>query len=281
MAIDWNDPTTLAEQYLAFLKSHYTVATGFYLWEVVNGIPFDWHVVKREGTEGKKQTVSALFTKSVYLACRYLTLASVISADAGFGATKSSQVNCEVWMRATMTFSYLIFELASILIAIRVITIWNRHRVMTALCVAGLALQLGYYIREIVREEAKWDPTNVTCLVLSAQTNRPTVTVTLAVDMFLLISMLVGLWRWRDASCGRGLWSLLWQQGLIWLAVATLAEIPTVVLLWLNLNQAMDVIFFTPEMIIVVVAATRMYRILWSYDPAAYITLGLERNLPT
>ena len=67
--------------------------------------------------------------------------------------------------------------------------------------------------------------------------------------------MLVGLFRWREARSS-DVWKLLWNQvclsattgidmdveqllqGLIWVALATVAEVPTVVFVWLNLNRA-------------------------------------------
>ena len=94
-------------------------------------------------------------------------------------------------------------------------------------------------------------------------------------------------------------------KGLIWLALATIAEVPTVVFLWLNLNrercvylipsmltcdrssEVMNLVssmiaflrsigshhvqmFFTPEMVILVIGATRMYRALSTHFTTAY-----------
>jgi len=59
-----------------------------------------------------------------------------------------------------------------------------------------------------------------------------------------------------------GLGRLLWKQGIAWFLLATVADVPTVVLICLDLNDPLSLISITPSLVMVSIAATRMYRSL-------------------
>jgi hypothetical protein len=85
--------------------------------------------------------------------------------------------------------------------------------------------------------------------VLNLETSKANIIVTLATDIILLLIMLIGLLRLRVQGAGMfGLWRLLWRQvgsllamvpricqsnvcpkGIIWLLIATAAEVPPTV----------------------------------------------------
>jgi len=95
------------------------------------------------------------------------------------------------------------------------------------------------------------------------ESTRPSIIATLATDIVLLITMLAGLLHIRLLGGGRfGLASLLWKQGVIWLLLATIAEVPPVVLMCLNLNDPLNVMFQFPSFIAMSIAGTRMHRAL-------------------
>jgi len=59
----------------------------------------------------------------------------------------------------------------------------------------------------------------------------------LVTDVALLFTMIIGLLRLRKHGGGRfDLGRLLWKQGVIYFFVATIAEIPQFVFLFLDLN---------------------------------------------
>jgi len=82
----------------------------------------------------------------------------------------------------------------------------------------------------------------------------------LVTDIILLSIMLTGLLRLRQRSSY--LSHLLWKQGVIWLAIATAAELPQVLLLFLHVNDSLNVLFLVPSMVAIIIAATRTYRSL-------------------
>jgi len=72
--------------------------------------------------------------------------------------------------------------------------------------------------------------------------------------------MLFGVLRWKQARLMGGIWRLMYQQGLLWVVVVTLADVPPTIFILLNLNEPMDRMFMIPSMIIMSVGALRMYR---------------------
>jgi len=59
-----------------------------------------------------------------------------------------------------------------------------------------------------------------------------------------------------------GLAQLLWRQGVIWLLLATVAEVPPVVFASLNLNVPFNIMLQPPSWATLTIAATRMHRAL-------------------
>ncbi|KZV61459.1 hypothetical protein PENSPDRAFT_293933 [Peniophora sp. CONT] len=280
MTVAWDNLPVLSEQYLDFVKLQHALF-GVYIWEMMNSLGFDWELLRTLTTASNSpkpqckikrlycQSTSALCARLAYLACRYCALAAILTIIAGYNVTSSSEINCKVWIVCMLTVSFAALTSASALIAIRVIAIWNRSKIVIGLVTSALAIQLGSFIRRLTQANAVWSPINGSCLFLNTQANQANITATFATDSLLLFTMLFGLFKWRDARRRHGIWDLLWRQGLMWLALATIAEVPTVVFVWLNLNL-MNVMFFTPELVILAIGATRMYRALWAHDTAAY-----------
>jgi len=89
----------------------------------------------------------------------------------------------------------------------------------------------------------------------------------LVTDVALLLTMFIGLLRLRNRGGGRfDLGRLLWKQGVIYLFIATIAEIVPVVFLFLDLNSAFDLMFTMPALITLSIAATRIYRALADFS---------------
>jgi len=99
------------------------------------------------------------------------------------------------------------------------------------------------------------------CQDLRKQNSRLNLVMTLAVNFGLLAIMLRGLMRWELAS-RFALWKYLWKQGLIWVTLAAIAEVPALVLVWLNLSPVMNAMFLLAHVMILVIGATQMYRTL-------------------
>lgn len=113
------------------------------------------------------------------------------------------------------------------------IAIWQRARTIIAAVAAALIAQLFLvvYVATQVRRQASscppgtltdrvfahrqargfWDASASACMFTDTQAARNFYTATLCVDAFLLVLMLAGLLRLRDAR-KHGLWKFLWRQ---------------------------------------------------------------------
>ncbi|KAF8482531.1 hypothetical protein DFH94DRAFT_727832 [Russula ochroleuca] len=72
--------------------------------------------------------------------------------------------------------------------------------------------------------------------------------------------MLFGLLRWKSARQRCGLWWFPYTQGLAWVLLVALAEVPPTVFIVLDLNDPLNLIFQVLAVIIVAIGASRIYR---------------------
>jgi len=93
----------------------------------------------------------------------------------------------------------------------------------------------------------------------------------------LLALMLSGLRRYGEAGMF-GLWRFLYNQGLFWLALVTIAEIPPTVFIILNLNDYLNLMFQVPELIMMAVGASRIYRCLADYTCMSEFNWNEEKS---
>ena len=101
--------------------------------------------------------------------------------------------------------------------------------VVITLAVLGSLILVALLVRSMVDSMASWDVQGNSCnLPTPAPTTLPLLATTLGIDLSLLLFMLYGLFRRRDARRW-GIWRLLWTQGVVWLVIAFVTEVPTVV----------------------------------------------------
>ncbi|KAI0316407.1 hypothetical protein OF83DRAFT_1084284 [Amylostereum chailletii] len=266
--VNWTDPNVIASQYNIFVLLQHSLA-GVYFWEFASNLEFDWKLIR------KQRKLS--WTPWVYIACRCFGVACVASIIAGFDIPH--QINCRAWLICVYFFSYATLWFSSALICIRVIAIWNRSIPIVIIVGAMMLGFAGTFLHGMIATRGEWDPINNACLVLKTEDNLPNTTGGLIVDVGLLLIMLIGLLRRREAR-KFGLWQILWTQGLIWLVLATIAEVPSVVFIGLNLNPPMNIMFLTPQTIILLIGATRMYRGLVNFVNPESSTAHSSNSIP-
>jgi len=174
----------------------------------------------------------------------------------------SSPIDCQLWVIFELIFSYLAFVTASLMIVLRIIAIWDRNRIAVAIAIGAWSTNIAFLIHNIALVHATWAPTQGVCEVLDTGSSKKTIFAVLASDVVLLLTMLAGLLRLRLHGSTFGLGHFLWRQGLIWLFFATIAEVPPAVFIGLNLNYSFNLMFQTPALIVMTIAATRMHRSL-------------------
>ncbi|KAH9962064.1 hypothetical protein BGW80DRAFT_868125 [Lactifluus volemus] len=228
--VNWHDPTVLEEDNFAVLKLDHVIA-GIYIWETVFTAEFELDVLR--GKRPYKRTIW------LYLGTRYTGLLAFILYFIDIDT--HIKIPCQVVGTLSITLRYASWEFASLLIALRVIAIWDRNVFVSSLAIGTWSASLGLNIYNAVELRATYDPTLETCNRIVLQKYLVNTIGMLSVDIVLLTSMLIGLLRSSHRS-STGLWHLLYQQCIIWLFLAATADIPLLVLLILNLNDPMNVV---------------------------------------
>lgn len=251
---NFHDPMVVRADGLAFMKVLYVVG-GIYIWEFFTSLWFEWQIIT-----GRRSYRWSIW---LYSGCRLSALFAIITLFVGFNVT--TPINCRAWLVFVFFFAYSAFVFASALIVLRIVAIWERNWLVCTIAIAAWLVNIAFYIRNMTWSEAVWSTEQSTCLVIKTDRNLTTIVVTLGEDLVLLILMLAGLRRYGDVGM-YGLWRFLHRQGLLWLVLVTVAEIPTTVFIILNLNDYFNLMFQTPELIMMAVGATRIYRSLADYS---------------
>ncbi|KAH9990090.1 hypothetical protein BJV77DRAFT_1069111 [Russula vinacea] len=258
--VNYKDPATIAKDYEALVKLWHLI-DGVFIWEFLSTLDFEWDVIR--GHRPYRWTIW------VYSLARVSTLLSIILNMVGMDYT--SEMNClgqffsreRLLLYAQAIFAYLAYVSSTLLIVLRVIAIWDKAKIIFAIAMGIWFTDNGIFIHSVSRLRSKWMPEDNACVLLNASITKPAVIGSLFSDVALLLIMLIGLLRLRCRGGGEfSMGRTLWKQGLIWLLVATIAEVPSTVFLILNLNDSLNLISQDAGMVIVTIAATRLYRSL-------------------
>ncbi|KAI0002184.1 hypothetical protein BJV74DRAFT_39641 [Russula compacta] len=250
--VNFQDPFVILQDTLAVTKLWHTVA-GLYFWEFATTLDYEWSIIR--GRRPYRWTIW------IYSLTRVAALVAVILCL--FGIDVTSPYNCEAETVLQLVSGYTALAAASFLIVLRIIAIWNKNKVVIAIATSVWVTNLAFLIHNVVGIRAFWVPLEATCYVPNIHSTKLNILVSLATDIILLLIMLFGLLRMGVHQRGAfDLGRLLWKQGLIWLLIATIAEILPAVFLCLNLNDPFNYMFQIPSMVTMSIAATRIYRCL-------------------
>jgi len=225
-------------------------------WEYIVTLDYEWNVIR--GHRPHRWTIW------IYFLTRVATLATVVLNL--FSLDVTTRINCQVTINLQFIFGYLALATSSLLIVLRIIAIWERKKIIIAFATGVWVIDVAFLIQGVSRFRSSWEADNVLddC-VFYLDSIRLSTIVQFAADTILLLIMLFGLYRLRRHGHDGGLMGLgrlLWNQGVIWILVAVVAELTPMVLILLNLNQVLNLMFQVPCGIAMSIAATRMYRSL-------------------
>ncbi|KAH9993514.1 hypothetical protein BJV74DRAFT_368834 [Russula compacta] len=247
--VNWNDPDLVFKDFLALIKLNHVLA-GIYIWELAFTANFELDVLR-----GKRPYVRTIW---LYLGARYAGLLAFIFF---FIAGDASDDNCQPIIVMNFLFIYISWAFACIIMALRVSAIWNRNIIVSVIVFGAWAVVLVLNIWNLTILKSSFNSTLGTCI--DAQPHKGLINSVgfLVVNLSLLMTMLVGLLRHTHRN-STGIWQLLYQQCIIWIALAVFADIPPVLFLILNLNDAWNEMFAGTAFTILSIGAARMYRSL-------------------
>jgi len=234
-------------------------------------LDFDWKLIHRKP--------SLTWPAKVYLANRFTGIACVVSMLVGLNVL--SPINCEAWIVTSFLFPLLELELSLLLIVIRVVAIWQCSNLIIGLTAITLSVHSGIALHLLAGLRAFWDPGPFFkgCVVHAPRIHLLLMSIaTIATYAILLFAMLAGLLRHRQ-SRSFGVWKMLCQQGWVWFALAVAAEVPTLTLVLLNINPALNLMFQVPRVVIASIGTTTMFRMLYNYSGQKDSEAGLPINI--
>ncbi|KZV80922.1 hypothetical protein EXIGLDRAFT_845105 [Exidia glandulosa HHB12029] len=251
--VNWHDP--LVERFctrIAFILSD--ICAGCYIWEFCISIRFDWdHLVRKRPLR---------LNLIAYMGARYLALLTFI------GILRVSYVpgpitTCSTWWHFNVTTGHLAVVMSSILLGIRAIAIARCSKsIIAVLVVLGLA-SLGTSTLADVTIRGVYIAELHVCAATNVEHERVNDIITASLDTLCLAILVCALWAVRGEG---GLWRFLAAQGMLGFVAATVAYVPSVIVLMLNLNDGMNQLLGPMTLTSLVVCSTRMYRNLLDFD---------------
>jgi len=259
-------------QSLQSVSKLWHVLNGLYIWEFFTTLDYEWSVIR-----GRRPYRWTIWIYSLTRAGTFVvTILLFISLDF------MTPTVCQFVPMVYFTLAYLSFSAISLLIVLRIIAVWNKKKVISWFAVGLWLTNVAFLVQGVVRLRFAWMSTQI-CVVLSIESLKLTLIVTLITNIVLLLIVLAGLLRLRcPGGCPFALGRLLWNQGVLWLLLAIISEVPPVVLIILNINEALDLIFQIPSLIIMTIAASRMHRSLseFAIGPTHIASSGFQTENP-
>ncbi|KAH9062474.1 hypothetical protein EDB87DRAFT_1682117 [Lactarius vividus] len=267
--VDWHSSAAVGAETNALIKFIHAIG-GIYIWEIMLFLGFEYSVIMRK----RKFTWPFL----LYLGCRWCPLFSIAFQFLGFDV--SHKINCQACVVLTFMSAYLSFMCASALIILRVVVLWDHSKIIIAFTCAVWIGNTAIYAYSLTTLRSAW--TGSLCAILNSDFARISICSTFTTDVILLVLMLTGLKRWKHAPRSCGVWRLLRTQGLMWVLVVTLAEVPPTVFILLNLNgigrlDPLDLMFQPLGLTIAALGAARLYRGLIDYPASNGLVMVVNK----
>ncbi|KAI0250163.1 hypothetical protein BJV78DRAFT_612370 [Lactifluus subvellereus] len=266
---DWRNPRRVAATCIALEKLLHVLG-GLYLWEILINLDYEFSVLT-----GKRKLTR---TFPLYLGCRWCPLVVLITQFLILDV--SDGTGCQV-MIVTFIFGYLSSLFASVLIILRISVLWKRNKVVIALASASCLGNTACYLYVMATSRGYW--TGDPCALQHTRHAMFGIFSSFATNLLLLVLMLIGvLHRCRSEARQQGsILRFLYMQGLAWAVVFTLAEVPPVIFIILNLNDYMNVMFPTAGLIFTAIGASRLHRRLTDYlRPNGSPVRGVDNEEP-
>lgn len=252
--VDWKAPDTqLFSGHVA--ASLTAISTGIYLWEFVISLDFDWLYLSRRS--------AFRWTLIPYFVARYLCAATFVLSIYGDNVFRPV-AHCKLWAQFSYAGAHLAIAAATFLLVIRVIAVSERQRWVTIFLGSFWLVECGALVYAFVEIDGQYFAPLLACAPMDTVQSRLNMIISFSIN-FVCLTLVLFLLR---QSRGKGLWDLLFSQGVTHFAVVVVAYIPPMVLLLLNLNDGVNLSLQCPALAALVICATRMYRALARFNEA-------------
>ncbi|KAI0315617.1 hypothetical protein OF83DRAFT_1173640 [Amylostereum chailletii] len=264
----WRGTNALLNDYGGVVKVIHATC-GIVLWETLSTLTYEWTIFS------KKRPYR--WTIWIHLICRLSCLLSFIFIAAHDDTTVKSA--CQSYSTVFLVCAYLSVALGSFLVILRVIAVWERNILVSAFSVLLWLTSIALNFREPFIVTSSWNTYVNACNLVFGDTLLVNVPMMVTSDILLLLLVLAGLVRKPEAR-GQGIFRFLHYQGIVWLLVAMLAGVPTLVLVALNLNDPLNLTLQPIALASLSICSTRMYRSLGDYGSVSVYRAEPEVSNP-
>jgi len=165
------------------------------------------------------------------------------------------------FQRALQTFTTFSFLFASALVILRIYALWERNKIVLAIASMAWLTNIASYAYGIstFRVHSAAISIDGFCVVDYTSHTRIFFVSVFFTALVLLVLLLSGVLRWKEARVKGGTWCLLYRQGLVCVLIFAFVEVPPVVFIYLNLNEVMNQMFLLPGVVSLTICASRMH----------------------
>ncbi|KAH7098044.1 hypothetical protein BKA62DRAFT_405395 [Auriculariales sp. MPI-PUGE-AT-0066] len=239
---------------------------GAYLWEILASFDFDLMYIRRE----KRFTLAA----AAYFSTRYLLLICYVM---GIYMTNiwTSNPDCMTINYVFMFTAYATSATASALLVLRVRALSERNVYVTAFLLAIYAGDWALMLWQVARTKSVFIPAVHSCATVEILAFQINTTMAFTLDVVCLVFMMYFILQAAHTK-GSDMWSLMRDQGLVYVITIAVVYIVCVVMAWINLHIALTQALNVVGLFTLVVCATRLHRRLIMYH-----STGSSRGVTT
>lgn len=226
---------------------------GLYIWEWVISLDFDWQYIS-----GKKKF---RWPMVFYFLNRYCLLFALIGIAIALNVT--SEINCQGLYTFNQCFGNAAIGLASINLSLRTMAVWSQKWYIVIPLVAVILGHWSLLLHGILLH-ATWVPEQG-CVITT--TDNKLLAVTFIYSMaFDFVVLTLTAYKLVYPATGRSrLVELIFNDGLIYFAIAFFANLLATIFMLLNLNAVMSIIANVPAAIASTIVACRVVRRLSNF----------------
>ncbi|PPQ65340.1 hypothetical protein CVT26_000055 [Gymnopilus dilepis] len=250
--VDWHSPAEVAKDGVAFGRFMHCLL-GVYIWEFVVSFDFDWQYIT-----GKR---TFRWPMVFYFLNRYCLLFALMGIAIALNVTEP--VNCQGLYTFNQCFGNAAIGLASINLSLRTIAVWSRRWFIV---VPLVLIILGHWslLLHGILLKAAWIP-GQGCAITDTDNKLLAATFIYSMVFDLTVLVLTAFKLVYPASGRSRLVELIFKDGLIYFAIAFLANLLATIFMLVNLNAVMSIIANVPAAIASTIVAGRIVRRLSNF----------------
>ncbi|KAF9522120.1 hypothetical protein CPB83DRAFT_899916 [Crepidotus variabilis] len=268
--VDWKSPEEVGRDFQIFDKFLHALF-GLLIWEYLTSLDFEWEFIT-----GKRQFRWPMI---LYFLGRYIQMFAITGALVGLDST--SELQCQPLYRFIFFCGFISIMISSVTLALRTIALWANNLYIIAAVVLAASGQIALVVLITISTQGTWAP-QTGCEIYGGETYTTALFIyTMCFNAAVLVLTIIKLVKMSANANSTQLLGhsklahIIFADGLIFFIIALLADLVVVVLVVLDFNPAMNVMFQVPSSIVSTIVACRSVRRLMNFSQGTtVVTFG-------